>query len=225
MIYLDYNSTAPYSSNVVRYLRENMADQWGNASSEHEIGYHLVGQIKNDRSLIADFLDCSTKKILFTAGATESINSVLSPINLNAYGLKKIITSPLEHHATLSCCERLKKNGTEIFYVGNDESGKIDLTNLKNLCEKHQNSLISLAFINNETGVIFPVEEIIQIAHDFKCLVHLDSVQALGKYHFSLDDLDVDFASFSGHKIGSFNSIGLLLCKTSGKISTLYSWR
>ena len=214
MVYFDHNSTAPYSPKVIEYIQGDMVNQWGNASSEYEIGYHLSGVIKNNRHFIADFLGCSTQKLFFTAGATESINSVLSPVNLHSHRIKRVITSPMEHHATLNCCKRLEENNISISYIKNDESGNIDLNDLKALCEKYPNSVVSLCFVNNETGVISPAKEIIEIAHGFECVVHLDSVQALGKIPFSLDDLDVDFASFSGHKIGSFKGVGLLYVKS-----------
>ena len=211
---MDYNSTSPYSRKVLGYLQGDMAAEWGNASSEYEIGHRLSKGIRHARLRIADFLGCSTKKLFFTAGATESINSVLSPTNLKNHGIERVVTSPLEHHATLGCCKRLEESSIDISYIRNDGFGNIDLEDLENLCQKYPNSMVSLVFVNNETGVISPVKDIITIAHAFDCLVHLDGVQALGKCPFGLDDLDVDFASFSGHKIGSLKGVGLLYIKS-----------
>ena len=210
MIYLDYNSTAPYSSKVVHYLQNGVLNDWHNASSEHDLGHLLSGRIKNDRWAIADFLDCSTGKLFFTSGATESINSVLSSDNINSHGIQGVITSPLEHYATLACCNNLKEKGLEILHVKHDQFGNINLDDLESLCKKNKKFLVSLLFVNNETGVISPVKNIVKITHKYNSLVHIDAVQALGKYKFSLDDLDADFASFSGHKIGSFKGIGLI---------------
>ena len=209
MIYLDYNSTAPYSNSVVDYLKGEMANDWGNASSDHEIGYRLSGKIKEDRQVIADFLDCSTGKLFFTSGGTESINTVLSERNIKNLKVESVITSRLEHHATLDCCKFLSEK-TKILNVDHDRFGNIHLDHLEKTCKENPSSLISLSYVNNETGVIAPAKEIIRIGRKYHCLIHFDSVQALGKEKFSLDDLDADFASFSGHKVGSLKGVGLL---------------
>lgn len=221
MIYLDYNATAPYSDKVKDYISNGMINDWGNASSEHDFGYNLSNRIKEDRKIICDFLDCSTGKLFFTSGATESINIVLSQANLSSYGIKTIISSKLEHHATLEPLEFNEKNSFSIKYAENNNQGSIDLNHLENLCQENPNSIVSLLYVNNETGVITDVVEVTKIAHRHNCLVHIDAVQALGKCEFSLDDLDADFVSFSGHKIGAMKGVGLLYINEPKKIHPL----
>jgi cysteine desulfurase len=210
MIYLDYNATSPYSPSVKEYISKFMLYDWANPSSEHDMGYQLANNIKDIRSCIADFLGVSTKSLVFTGSATESINTVLSLDNLRANNIKTIISSKLEHHATLDQLTYLEKNGFEVKFVSNDKMGRLDLNELDKILESSSKAIISFMYVNNETGVINPVEKLSEIAKKHNSLIHIDAVQALGKVYFDLDDLDVDFASFSGHKIGAMKGVGLL---------------
>ena len=105
--------------------------------------------------------------------------------------------------------------------ISHDRFGNINLNEFEKLCAKNTASLVSLVFVNNETGVITQVKEIIALSHRYNCLVHLDSVQALGKIPFSLDEIGPDFASFSGHKIGAMTGIGLLYIAKPEKFDPL----
>jgi cysteine desulfurase len=118
----------------------------------------------------------------------------------------------MEHHATLDRLHYLKSKGFHVDLVKNDQNGQIDLENLKSLM-KGDKALLSFVHANNETGVINPIKELTRIAHEHGHLVHIDGVQALGKIEVNLDDLDLDFASYSGHKIGSLKGVGLLYIK------------
>jgi len=220
MIYLDYNATAPLSKSVEEYVKNQMVNDWANPSSEHDAGYILNQKIKKDRAVIAEFLGVSTKGLFFTSGATESINTVLSVDNLKKNGIDTIISSKLEHHATLHRLNYLEKHGFNIEYVGNSNQGIINFSELEEkLASNKGKCLASFLFVNNETGTITDVKRVVELCHDNDCLVHLDAVQALGKLQFDLDEIDPDFASFSGHKIGSFKGIGLLYCSDTKRIS------
>jgi cysteine desulfurase len=198
-----------------------MCADWANPSSEHDAGYELYNKIRDSRQVISDFLDCSTREIFFTSGATESINTILSESFLRKNRIKTIITSRLEHHATLDCLKSLAKNGFETFYISNNSDGIYDLEDLERHCRSNPNSLVSLLYVNNETGVINDIREASQIAKRNNCLIHVDAVQALGKLEHSVFDLDVDFASYSGHKIGSFKGVGVLYARDEKKLSPL----
>lgn len=213
MIYFDNNATTKFSLRVQEYLRKGFIDNWGNASSEHLFGQTTKDIIEGDREYIANFLNVLKKNILFTSGATESINSILNPIFCSENKITSVISSKLEHQSTLSAIDRLKKHGVKILWVKNDENGVIDLKNLESLAKQFPQSLASFLYVNNETGVIQDVKTITRICKEFGCLVHLDSVQALGKYNFDLLKLGVDFASFSAHKIGGLKGVGLLYIK------------
>ena len=127
----------------------------------------------------------------------ESINTVLSLGTLNCNGLSTLITSHLEHHATLKKVDYLSDHQKiQTYWVSNNEQGEIHLDNLEELCSKNPHSLLSLLSANNETGVITNIKEVGKIAKKHNCLVHVDASQSLGKTKVDLEDWNVDFASF-----------------------------
>lgn len=213
MIYLDYNGTAPFSPSVRAYLSSDAADDWANPSAEHDLGYSQKIKLQNDRERIADILGCEPKQLIITSGGTESINSVLNSNHLAGLSVKQIISSSLEHSATLSCLEALKPAGIDTGWVNNTSTGSIDYAHLEDLCRTHPKSIVSLMIVNNETGVINDVSTVSRIARQHGCLIHLDAVQALGKLTCDLGQFDYDFASISGHKIGSLKGVGALIVK------------
>lgn len=221
MIYFDYNSTAPYSPSVREYIQGKMANDWANPSSEHDAGHALLQEIKGCRASVAECLGCSTKNLIFTSGATESINTVLSLDTLQKNSIKTIISSKLEHHATLHRLKYLQGKGVDVLFVRNDNNGQIDFNHLTELCSSYKNSLVSLLYANNETGVITDLSKVVSISREYNALVHVDAVQALGKIQFDIDELDLDFASFSGHKIGALKGVGLLYIKNTNSLSPL----
>ncbi len=217
MIYFDYNSTAPYSPSVRNYLKEDLLRNWQNPSAIYPPARIMDQQIRECRKVIADFLNCSSKNLFFTSGGTEAINTVLSTDTLKLNGLNSVISSPLEHHATLKKLEYLRAfcsvHQDSHFQVGNNEQGEINLNDLEELCTKQPYSLVSLLSSNNETGVITNIKEVSRIAKKHNCLVHVDAVQSLGKTLVDLTDWGVDFASFSGHKIGAMKGVGFLYAR------------
>ncbi len=213
MIYFDNNSTTKFSPSVVRYLQEDCSADWGNASSEHLFGQNLKKIIEEDRSYISNFLDVSKNTLLFTSGATESINSIIHPIFFNANKIGTIISSKIEHEATLAAIDRLGKAGITVLWVENDKNGMIIERDLERLVRENPHALVSLLYANNETGVVQNARKIVEICKEYGCLIHLDSAQMLGKGELNLSDLNLDFASFSAHKIGGLKGMGLLYVK------------
>ena len=214
LIYFDHNSTAPYSPSVRRYLEHGILENWYNPSSIYFQAQILFQKIRGCRKFIADYLNCSPKHLFFTSGGTESINTILSPKTLRLNQVSSFITSHLEHHATIKKIDHLfDYQNIRSYWVSNNEQGKIDLGHLEKLCSKHPQSLLSFLSANNETGVITDITAISKIARKYNCLVHVDAVQSLGKMPVDLEKWDVDFASFSGHKIGAMRGIGLLYAK------------
>lgn len=221
MIYLDYNATSPYSPSVEAFIKNEMINSWANPSSEYSEGLALANEIKLMRSEIAEILGCSSKNIVFNSGATESINTVLSIPHLNSLGVKRIISSPLEHPATLDRLKFLEKNGFEIQMIANDQNGMLDLAQLGVLLSSGGKSIVSLLFANNETGVIHPVKKISEVIKKHQHYFHIDAVQALGKLKFKIEEIGADFMSFSGHKIGSFKGIGILFAENIKELTPL----
>ena len=254
MIYFDHNATSPYSPSVREYLKIGMLDDWQNPSSVYPQAQILEQKIRECGQFMADYLNCSPKHLFWTSGGTESINTALSLETLKLNRLSWVITSPIEHKATLNKMKRLyeeySKNKitpkTEQIIeaqslFGNDKKqpkanqslfqqkniqktaladfvkispqGEIDLNDFEKLCQRRPGSFVSLLSSNNETGVITDIKTISKIAKKYNCLVHVDAVQSLGKELVDLEDWDVDFASFSGHKIGAMKGVGLLYAK------------
>ena len=210
MIYFDHNATAPYSASVKKYLQSGIMEDWYNPSSSYKEAQVLNQRIRDCRNFIAEYLDCSSKQLFFTGNGTESINTVLSLETLKLNGIKSVITSLLEHDATTQTTAYLRSQNIPIHYVANNQNGEINLDDLEKLCQQNPHSLVSLLSSNNETGVITDVLAIKEIAKKYQCLIHIDAVQSLGKIPVNLQKWDVDFISFSGHKIGAMKGIGLL---------------
>lgn len=221
MIYLDYNATAPYSDSVKDYIQNHMVNDWANPSSEHDLGYDLARKVKTVRGNIAEFLGVSSKSLIFTGSATESINTVLSPETLDALDVKTIVTSKLEHHATLDRVKWLEGKGYAVRYIENDQQGKLDLESLERILNENEKCFISVLYVNNEIGTINPIKEISKIAWKYTVPIHIDAVQALGKIDFDLESLGVYFASFAGHKIGAMKGVGLLFSNILPKLRPL----
>ena len=221
-MYFDHNSTTPYSPSVEKYLKQGILEDWYNPSSVYSQAQVLHQKIRECRQVIVDHLNCSSKYLFFTGSGTESINTVLSLETLKLHQLSNIITSHLEHHATLKKIDYLShyhcnhpelKQQIKSFKINNNEQGEIDFNELEELCSKYPRSLISLLSANNETGVITDIQKVSSIARKYNCLVHVDATQSLGKTPVDLEQWDVDFASFSGHKIGAMKGVGLLYAK------------
>ena len=216
LIYFDHNATTPYSPSVREYLQTDFLKDWQNPSAMYPKAQALKQKIQACRKEIAEQLHCAPKNLFFTSGATESINTVLSLETLKLNNISSIITSPMEHQATLKKVEylnRLKSNKIKIHYVLHNKEGEINLEDLEELCSKNHRSLISLMSANNETGVMTSINKIKDIAYWSNCLVHVDAVQSLGKKPVNLTSWGVDFASFSGHKIGAMKGVGVLYAK------------
>ncbi|MDE0151096.1 MAG: cysteine desulfurase family protein [Bdellovibrionales bacterium] len=214
LIYFDHNSTTPYSPSVSKYLKQDSVEDWYNPSSVYPSAQVLYQRIRESREFIANHLNCSPKHLFFTSGGTESINTILSVETLKLNQLFTCITSHLEHHATIKKIDCLSKNSNiKICWVSNNEQGEVNLDDLEATCSKHPHSLLSFLSANNETGVITDIQAVSKIARKYDCLVHVDAVQSLGKTSIDLEKLDVDFASFSGHKIGAMKGIGLLYAR------------
>ena len=214
MIYFDHNSTTPYSPSVREYIETGFTEDWENPSAIYLKALGLHQKIRNCRTTIAQHLNCSSKYIFFTNGGTESINTVLSLETLKLNKVSTIVSSKMEHHATLKKTQYLSQHqNIQSCWVRNNTQGEIDLSHLDEICSQHPQSLLTFLSANNETGVITDVKSIVKIAKKHNCLVHIDAVQLLGKALIDLEDCGVDFASFSGHKIGAMKGIGLLYAR------------
>ena len=199
--YLDYNATVPILKDVKNSLINCMEIGPLNPSSIHYFGRKGKDIIDGAKSNIKNLINANNEEIVFTSSATEAINLLFSNFD-------NIIVSSIEHLAVLS-----SSNTNHVIPV--DKNGIIDLNYLelylkKNVNKKNQ-TLVSVMWVNNETGVIQPINEVVKIAKKYECLVHSDAAQALGKIKINLEETELDFLTLSGHKIGAPTGIGALV--------------
>ena len=200
-IYLDYNATVPLLKEVKKSLIDCMDIGPLNASSIHYYGRKGKDIIDYARTYIGKLINSSKKNIVFTSSATEAINLLFS-------NFETIVVSSIEHLAVLS-----SSRGDHIIPVNRD--GVIDLNfldlYLKKLKKINKNTLVSVMWVNNETGVIQPIQDVVKIAKKHECLIHCDAAQALGKIRINMEEIGLDFLTLSGHKIGAPTGVGALI--------------
>lgn len=210
-IYLDYAATTPLDPRVLDAMLPYFKEHFGNAgSSTHTYGWSAKGGVQSSRRVFQDYFNCSESEIVFTSGATESINLALKGgFELMRDFGNHIITAKNEHKAVLDTCAYLEKQGAEVTYLETNESGQISLQELRASITS-ETVMISLMWVNNETGVINPVAEIGAIAKENNVFFFTDATQALGKTDIQLKENNIAAASFSSHKIYGPKGIGAL---------------
>ena len=201
--YLDYNATVPVLNQVKKAILECLDFGPINASSIHFYGRKGKNIIEVAKSNIARLINLKSENIILTSSATESINLLFS-------NFENIIVSSIEHLAVLSSS---KSN----LLIPVDQNGVIDLDYLDSLLKKISESkkkiLVSVMWVNNETGVIQPIQEVVKVSKKYGCLIHCDAAQALGKINIDLNKIEIDFLTLSGHKIGAPTGVGALVNK------------
>ncbi len=219
IVYTDNNATTKVADEVIKEMLPYFGELYGNPSSMHTFGDRVARKIKKARQKVADLINAEPEEIIFTSCGTESDSSAIYSA-LNAFPEKKhIITSNVEHPAINSLCKYLRdKKGYEVTFVPVDKKGNLDLDLLYGSMTDNT-AIISLMWANNETGVIFPIEEIAGKAGEKGVLLHTDAVQAVGKIPIDVKKAGVDMLSCSGHKIHAPKGIGVLYVKKGFKFS------
>ncbi|HEX9253668.1 MAG TPA: cysteine desulfurase family protein [Ignavibacteriaceae bacterium] len=209
-IYLDNNSTTPIDPRVLEAMLPYFQDRFGNSSSNHSFGWFAKSAVENARDILANFLNVSAKELFFTSGATESINIVhLGLAELANPDSFHIITSNLEHSASTESLNHLANKGFEVTFLNVDKSGIIDPSKIADAI-KFNTKLISIIFANNEIGSINDIKAIGQICKKHNIFFHVDATQAVGKLKFDSKELNIDFLSFTAHKLYGPKGIGAL---------------
>lgn len=210
IIYVDNNATTMVAPEVFEAMKPFFTERYGNPSSMHAFGGEIYNNIECSREAVADLLGAiDPSEIIFTSCGTESDSTAIMS-TLHCYPEKKhIITTKVEHPAVLNVCKHLETSGYRVTYLGVDSEGMIDLNELKSSIDQ-DTAIVSIMYANNETGVIFPIEEIAEIVRTRGVIFHTDAVQAVGKIPFKLTELPVDLLSLSGHKLHAPKGIGAL---------------
>ncbi len=217
-IYMDNNATTAVKPEVLEAMLPFFREQFGNPSSVHWAGRMVSGAIENARAQVASLLNCSAAEVVFLSCGSEGDNyAIKGTCDVLKDKGNHIITTAVEHPAVLETCQYLETQGFEVTYLGVDGNGSLDLAELE-AAITDKTILISVMWANNETGNIFPIEEIGEIAKKHKVRFHTDAVQAAGKLPIDVRKANVDMAVISGHKIGAPKGIGAMYLKRGTRI-------
>lgn len=220
-IYMDHAATTPIHQQALQAMYPLYEDIYGNPSSIHSFGREARQVIDDARLTMAKSIGANEKEIVFTSGGTESNNLALIGVALaNQHKGNHIITTELEHHATLHSAKYLEENGFQITYLPVYENGKIRIEDLKNALSD-QTILVSIMHVNNETGVIQPVEEIAKEITEHQTYFHTDAVQALGLLPIDVKEEHIDLLSASSHKINGPKGSGFLYVRDDIQIQPI----
>jgi cysteine desulfurase len=219
-IYLDYNATAPIKTSVIEEMVEVMSEV-GNASSVHSLGRKAKMRLENARAAIADMLNCRAAMISFTSGGTEANNMAFLSSQLKGREITRLIVSAAEHDSFRGSYKRFKG---EVLKLSLDENGLVSKTELKTILgDDGSHTLVSILYVNNETGVIQDIKSLTEITHEAGALFHTDAIQALGKIMVDYKELGVDMMSISSHKIGGPQGAGAFIAREALEVSPLIS--
>ena len=219
MIYLDNNATTQVAPEVFEAMRPFLTSHYGNPSSAHALGRESRTAVDQARQEVADLLGArDADEIAFTSCGSESNNWAIGGFLEQYPNRRHIITTRVEHEAVRKLCEHLAAIGCEIAWLEVDEHGSLDLDDLRKALRR-DTGIVSIMLANNETGVLFPIEEIGQIVREHSDAVfHVDGVQAVGKIPITLRDWEVDLFSISGHKFYAPKGIGALYIRAGVKL-------
>lgn len=220
LIYLDNNATTKPAPEVVEAMLPFLTEWYGNPSSVHRFGQRSRQALDEARSQVADLIGCEDSELIFTAGGTESINTAIRGLLLSRAPRKQVLTCTVEHSAVRELCKNLEREGMQVLFVPVDDQGDLDLVQLEAAINQ-ETALVSMMWANNETGVIFPVQQIAEICRRNKVPFHCDATQAVGKLPIDLHEVRIDVMSFASHKFHGPKGVGGLFVRKGVRVRPL----
>jgi cysteine desulfurase len=219
-IYLDHNASTPVVSEVREAMLPYLGEYFGNPSSTHMYGQAMKAAVERAREQVASLIDCTPREVYFTSGGTEANNLAIRGLAAANPERRHIITSVIEHPATLAPCNGLEREGYRVDTLPVDETGRVDPGQLS-LVAGPDTLLVTLAHANSETGSLQPVGRLSQMAHDAGALMHADAAQSVGKIPVSVVKENLDLLSVAGHKLYAPQGVGALYVRAGVHIEPL----
>ncbi len=221
-VYFDSAATTQLRDDVITCITEVLKTEYGNPSSTHSYGRSSKSLLENARKEIAKLLNVSASEIIFTSGGTEADNLILCSA-VRDLGIKRIISSRIEHHAVLHTLEWLEKEySIQLDFVKVDECGQIDHNHLENLlADTSQKTLVSLMHVNNEIGNLLDLKRVALLCKEHNALFHSDTVQSVGHFELDFKEIPIDFAAAAAHKFHGPKGAGFAFIRKNSGIRSL----
>lgn len=221
-VYLDNASTTQIRQEVIAEMTKVLTEDYGNPSSTHSFGRNAKSVLELSRKVIAKYLNASAQEIIFTSCGTEANNWILRSA-VKDLGVKRIITSKIEHHAVLHTVNALQKEfDIQVDYVAVKPNGEIDITSLVDLLSQETKTLVSLMHVNNETGIVLDIDLVGRICKQHNVLFHSDMVQSIGKTQIDLQSVPIDFIVASAHKFHGPKGVGFAFVRKNSGLQPLF---
>ncbi len=217
-VYLDNNATTMVAPKVLEVMLPYFGELYGNPSSMHTFGGQVARKLRQAREQVAALLGTTTDEIIFTSCGSESDNAAIRSALISQSGKRHIVTSRVEHPAVRALCAQLKNEGYRITELPVDGEGRLDLEQYRRSLSQ-DTAIVSLMWANNESGVLFPIEQAAELARARGILFHTDAVQAVGKIPINLGKSAIDMLSISGHKLHAPKGIGVLYVRRGTRFS------